>query len=414
MTEIAITGLGVVCRLGRGVETFWAGVRAGATADADRVPDPDLKVPLPLYYLVPDEGPAPEGTVGPGPGPRDAVEPAPQDAVAPEPRDTVGPATRYTLEAGLEACADARLDTVPGSRIAVVMGSSVGDARQVELARAGQVPPVADASPPFTLASALAAEIGAGAGAVNLSNACAGSGYAIAMGAEMIRSGEADVVVAGGAEAYSRVTVAAFNQMGALAPDRPRPFDRDRAGVVLGEGAGVVVLESAAHARARDARMYATLAGSGWSCDAAHPTAPDPSGAQAGRAMRAALAEAGAGPGEVRLIVPHATGTRLNDSTESAAMGAVFGDRLGAIPLHNLKAVVGHLAGGAGVLGTVLAALCFHHGAVPGNPPTAAPDPGCPVRLPTGESELSSGVALVNAYAFGGNNISLALTGAPS
>ncbi|MFF4567470.1 beta-ketoacyl-[acyl-carrier-protein] synthase family protein [Streptomyces sp. NPDC001435] len=384
MTEIAMTGLGVVCRLGRGVETFWAGVQAGSTAVADRVPDPDLKVPLPLYYLVPGEA---------------------SDAA---------PATRYTVDAGLEAYADAGLDGVPASRIAVVMGSSVGDARQVERARAGQVPPVADASPPFVLASELAARIGAGAGAVNLSNACAGSGYAIAMGAELIRSGEADVVIAGGAEAYSRVTVAAFNQMGALAPDRPRPFAHDRAGVVLGEGAGAVVLESADHARARGARPYATLAGAGWSCDAAHPTAPDPTGAQAGRAMRAALEEAGFGPDEVTLIVPHATGTRLNDSTEAAAMGAVFGARLGAIPLHNLKAVVGHLAGGAGVLGTVFAALCFHHGTVPGNPATTAIDPECPVHLPTGPTELRFGVALVNAYAFGGNNISLALTGAPS
>ncbi|MEU6260340.1 beta-ketoacyl synthase N-terminal-like domain-containing protein [Streptomyces sp. NPDC047043] len=384
MTEIAITGLGVVCRLGRGVTTFWAGVRAGATAAADQVPDPDLKVELPLYYLVPG-------------GSSDEA-----------------PATRYTVDAGLEAYADAGLDAVPGARVAVVMGSSVGDARQVELARAGQVPPVADASPPFTLASRLAARIDAGAGAVNLSNACAGSGYAIALGAEMIRTGEADVVVAGGAEAYSRVTVAAFNQMGALAPDRPRPFAEDRAGVVLGEGAGAVVLESVAHARARGAQVYARLAGTGWSCDAAHPTAPDPTGAQAGRAMRAALAEAGAGPDDVTLIVPHATGTKLNDSTEAAAMGAVFGTRLAAIPLHNLKAVVGHLAGGAGVLGAALAALCFHHGTVPGNPATSAPDPACPVHLPTGPTALQGGIALVNAYAFGGNNISLALTGAPS
>lgn len=379
-----MTGLGVVCRLGRGVEAFWAGVKAGATATADRVPDPELKVPLPLYYLVP----------GPVPG--------------------AASATRLTVDAGLEACADAGLDAVPGARVAVVMGSSVGDARQVELARAGQVPPVADASPPFVLASELAARIGAGAGAVNLSNACAGSGYAIALGAEMIRSGEADVVVAGGAEAYSRVTVAAFNRMGALAPDRPRPFARDRAGVVLGEGAGAVVLESAAHAEARGVRPYARLAGTGWSCDAAHPTAPDPTGVQAGRAMRAALEEAGAGPGDVTFIVPHATGTRLNDSTEAAAMAAVFGARLDAIPLHNLKAVVGHLAGGAGVLGAILAALCFRHGTVPQNPATDVTDPACPVRLPDGPLALRSGVALVNAYAFGGNNISLALTGAPA
>nr|BCN28639.1 3-oxoacyl-ACP synthase [Streptomyces sp. SANK 60404] len=388
MSEIAITGLGAVCRLGSGVETFWTRVLAADTAPPDRVPDPDARVPLPLYYLVPDDASGAEADLG--------------------------PATRFTLQAGLEACADARVGEVAPERVAVITGSSVGDARQVELARAGQAPPVDGASPPFAQASVLAARISAGAGAVNLSNACAGSGYAIALGAEMIRAGEADVVVAGGAEAYSRVTVAAFNRMGALGAERPRPFDRDRAGVMLGEGAGAVVLETVEHARRRGARIYARLAGTGWSCDAAHPTAPDPAGTQAARAMRAALAEAGAAPGDVTLIVPHATGTKLNDSTEAAAMAGVFGADLARIPLHNLKAVVGHLAGGAGVLGTVLAALCFHHGTVPGNPPTTELDPECPVHLPTAPTALPSGVALVNAYAFGGNNISLALTGAPS
>ncbi|MGW7272431.1 beta-ketoacyl-[acyl-carrier-protein] synthase family protein [Streptomyces sp. NPDC054864] len=400
MNEIAITGLGAVSRLGHGVEAFWAGVLACDTAPPDRVPDPDARVPLPLYYLVPQE---PSDTNADG----DARDPSGLDTAG------LGPATRYTLRAGLEAYADARLGDVAPDRVAVVTGSSVGDARQVELARAGQAPPTA-ASPPFTQASALAARIDAGAGSVNLSNACAGSGYAISIGADMIRSGEADVVVAAGAEAYSRVTVAAFNQMGALGSDRPRPFARDRGGAMLGEGAGAVVLESVEHARARGARIYARLAGSGWSCDAAHPTAPDPTGTQAARAMRAALTEAGAAPEQVTLIVPHATGTKLNDSTEAAAMAGLFGPRLDRIPLHNLKALVGHLAGGAGVLGTVLAALCFHHRVVPGNPPTPDLDPECPVYLPTEPAALESGVALVNAYAFGGNNISLALTGAPS
>lgn len=390
VTEIAITGLGAVSRLGYGAEAFWAGVLARDTAPPDRVPDPDARVPLPLYYLVPP------------------------DSSAADP--DLGPATRYTLGAGLEAAADARLGEVAPDRVAVVTGSSVGDARQVELVRAGQAAPapLPAASPPFEQASALAARLDAGAGAVNLSNACAGSGYAIALGAEMIRDGEADVVVAAGAEAYSRVTVAAFNRMGALGSERPRPFSRDRDGVMLGEGAGAVVLETVEHARARGARIYARLAGSGWSCDAAHLTAPDPTGTQAARAMRAALAEAGAGPADVTLIVPHATGTKLNDSTEATAMAGVFGPRLGHIPLHNLKAIVGHLAGGAGVLGTVLAALCLHHRTVPGNPALSELDPECPVHLPAAPTTLDFGVALVNSYAFGGNNISLALTGAPS
>ncbi|WP_369390549.1 beta-ketoacyl synthase [Streptomyces sp. CG1] len=400
MSEIAITGLGAVCRLGAGVETFWTRVMTGDTAPPDRVPDPDARVPLPLYYLVPQVVTGECGTstaagaAGADPG--------------------LGPAGRYTLQAGLEAYADARLDDVAPDSVAVVTGSSVGDARQVELARAGQAAQLTGASPPFAQASALAARIGAGAGAVSLSNACAGSGYAIALGAEMIRAGEADVVVAGGVEAYSRVTVAAFNRMGAQGSERPRPFARDRAGVMLGEGAGAVVLETVEHARQRGARIYARLAGSGWSCDAAHPTAPDPTGAQAARAMRAALSEAGATPEDVALIVPHATGTKLNDSTEAAAMAGVFGPRLDRIPLHNLKAIVGHLAGGAAVLGTVLAALCLHHRTIPGNPPVSELDPECPVYLPATPTVLDSGVALVNAYAFGGNNISLALTGAPS
>ncbi|TVL88958.1 beta-ketoacyl synthase N-terminal-like domain-containing protein [Streptomyces sp. SAJ15] len=383
MSEIVITGLGAVCRLGTGVDAFWNGVMAARTAEPDRVPDERAEVPLPLYYMVPG---------------RSAVHAG-------------GPASEFTVAAGEEAAADGRVGEVDPYRVAVLMGSSVGDARQTELARAGEAPAVTGGSPPFSMASALAARIGPCAGAVSLSNACSGSGYAIAMGAEMIEAGEADVVIAGGVEAYSRVTIAAFNRMGALGPERPRPFDKGRQGVVLGEGAGAVVLESAAHAAARGARAYARLAGSGWSCDAAHPTAPDPSGTQIKRAMRDALTQAGAGPEDVSFIVPHATGTTLNDSTEATAMADAFGDRLAEIPLHNLKAIIGHLAGGAGVMGTILAALAFHHGEIPPNPPLREPDPECPVHLPTGITPLDGGVALVNSYAFGGNNISLALQG---
>jgi 3-oxoacyl-(acyl-carrier-protein) synthase len=201
--------------------------------------------------------------------------------------------------------------------------------------------------------------------------------------------------------------------MGALDPQRCRPFARDRLGTVFGEGAAALVLESAEHASARGvSTVYARVAGAGWSCDAYHPTAPEPAGTQIARAMADALTDAGASVDQVGCVVPHGTGTELNDRIESDAITGVLGMRTPEIPLYSLKALIGHTGGAAGAMAAVAATLILHRGTVPGNVTMAEQDPGCAVWLPQAATPLAGRYAMINAYAFGGNNISLVLDGA--
>nr|WP_245737943.1 beta-ketoacyl synthase N-terminal-like domain-containing protein [Streptomyces sparsogenes] len=332
--------------------------------------------------------------------------------------------------------ADAGLTGLAGvdpRRVAVAVSSGMGDSDLHERRRAGGPAGPDRWAPVFPVASAVGAWLGAQGANTCLSNACAASGYALSLAADLIRSGEADVVVAGGSEAYSRVGLACFNRLGAIDPERCRPFAADRRGTVFGEGAAVLVLESAEHARRRGVKtVYARLAGTGWSCDAHHATAPEPGGAQIERAMREALREAGAlpdpgtagaatGPGAVpggaeagRLgfVVPHGTGTELNDVVEVRTLAAVLGAAAPLTPLYSLKALLGHTGGAAGAFAALAAALVLHHGTLPPNVPVGALDPECEAPLPTAPTPVTAPYGLVNAYAFGGNNVSLVLQGA--
>lgn len=393
MTEVVITGLGALSHLGAGVDRFWQGLLDPAPPTASTTPDPLAHVPIRGFHFLPD-GALPE-------------EPTSVDGLA------VGRATRAALAVAREAVADTGPTGADPARTAVLFGTSIADAYVIEQWRGTKSFPEEDRwTPVFATASVVARELGAHGTASTFSNACSGSGYSLATGADMIRAGEADTVVAGGFETYSRVAHAAFNQVGALDPISCRPFDATRGGTVLGEGAGAVVLERGDVARARGARIYATLSGSGWSCEAYHATGLDPEGGQIMRAMRDALAEAGHTPDEVDFIVPHATGTKLNDLVETQAMYGVFGERTAEIPLYSLKALLGHTGGASGGLAVVAAALFLHHQVMAPNLPVAQPDPECRVRVPV-ERTPAGRTAMVNSYAFGGNNMSLLLRGEP-
>ena len=389
---VRITGLGVISCLGRGTETFWQGMTGAASAPAP-VADPHAHMDLPLMYLVPVAA-VPEG-------------PEDQDGLV------LGDASRYALAATWEAMADAGLagPADPG-RLAVVLGTGMGDSGLHEQWHVDGGPGGDGWVPTFSPAAVLGAALGAAGPVTSVSNACAASGFGISLAADLIRSGEADIVVAGGAEAYSRVALACFNRLGAIDPERCRPFSLHRQGTVFGEGAAILVLESAAHARARGAPpAYATLAGAGWSCDAHHTTAPEPEGVQIARAMRQALAEAGVAADQVGCVVPHGTGTQLDDVVEGAALHGVLGPVAQVTPLYSLKGLIGHTGGAAGALATLAAALILRHGSIPANVPLGEQDPECKVALPRAQTPLAGSCVLVNAYAFGGNNVSLALTG---
>ncbi|WP_431774987.1 beta-ketoacyl-[acyl-carrier-protein] synthase family protein [Streptomyces cucumeris] len=389
MNDVLITGLGVISHLGNGVDAFWAGLTA-AKSTPSRVPDPNAHMDLPLMYAVPES----------------ALPPIPERFGG----QHLGGASRLAVEAARQAVTDADLGGVAPERIAVVIGTGMGDSGLHEEWRAAGGPRGGHWSPVFSVASAVGAWFGAEGANTSVSNACAASGFGLSLAVDLIRSGEADVVVAGGAEAYSRVALACFNRLGAIDPERCRPFDLHRKGTLFGEGAGIMVLESAAHARARNApQAYAKVAGAGWSCDAHHATAPEPSGTQIARAMRQALAEAGTDRDDIGCVVPHGTGTELNDTVESRVLGEVLGAGPDRVPLYSLKALLGHTGGAAASLATVAAAQILYRRTVPPNAPPTEQDPECKVFLPGRSMPPTGKYALVNAYAFGGNNVSLVL-----
>ena len=245
--------------------------------------------------------------------------------------------------------------------------------------------------------------------------ACAASANAIGDAAEIIKRGAADVMVAGGAEApIIEFTVAAFAQSRALSTnnDDPagasRPFDANRDGFVMGEGAATVVLEEREHALARGAKIHAEIVGYGMSADGYHITLPRPGGAGAARAMQNALDDAGLGADQVDYINAHGTSTAANDSTETAAIKTVFGDGAYSIPVSSTKSMTGHLLGGAGALESLVCILAIRDGRVPPTINYETPDPECDLDyVPNEARDVRVDRAMTNSFGFGGHNVSL-------
>ncbi|SEE57037.1 beta-ketoacyl-ACP synthase II [Jiangella alba] len=261
-------------------------------------------------------------------------------------------------------------------------------------------------------------ELQAQAGAHTPVSACSSGAEALAYAVDMIRLGRADVVVAGGTEAViSPLPIAAFANMMALSKrsDDPtavsRPFDKNRDGFVLGEGGALMVLESAEHAAARGARVYAEIAGSGMSADAHHIAQPEPTGRGVITAIRKALTDSGLSPDDIAHVNCHATSTPTGDAAESVALNAVFGDRTSSIPVTAPKSMIGHLLGGAGAVESLATVLTLHHGLVP---PTAnVDDVDDDINLDivrTTPRKLDDGplAALNDSFGFGGHNVVLA------
>jgi 3-oxoacyl-[acyl-carrier-protein] synthase II len=266
---------------------------------------------------------------------------------------------------------------------------------------------------PNAAAGLISIEYGARAGVYTPVSACSSGAEALALGARLIRSGDADVVIAGGTEAaITPITVAGFAQATALSRYRgdpesaSRPFAADRDGFVLGEGAGVVVLESAEHAAARGVRVHAVLAGAGIAADAHHITAPAPDGRGQVAAMRKALTQAGASPADVGHVNAHATGTPVGDAAEARAIASLFGS---GIAVTAPKASLGHLFGAAGAVEALITILSVEHDVIPPtrNLARTAVDPGIGLDIVTTTREAAQPAAISNSFGFGGQNVSL-------
>jgi 3-oxoacyl-(acyl-carrier-protein) synthase len=231
----------------------------------------------------------------------------------------------------------------------------------------------------------------------------------VARAASGIRAGRADVVLAGGTDLLCRFVVAGFNSLRATS-DVARPFDRDRKGLVLGEGAAVLVLESAEHAAGRGARIRARVAGTGAAADAVHMTAPDREGAGAARAIRAALDDAGVMPADVGFVSAHGTGTPYNDAMEAAALTRVFG--AGRVPANSIKGAIGHTLGAAGAIEAVLCVRVLEAGLVPPTVGLETIDPACAtVDLVQGAARRVAARTVVSTSSgFAGANAAIVLT----
>jgi 3-oxoacyl-[acyl-carrier-protein] synthase II len=270
--------------------------------------------------------------------------------------------------------------------------------------------------------AAVSLELGARAGVHTLVSACSSGAESMGYAIDMIRTGRADVVVAGGTEAaVHAMPIAGFAAMQALSTrnDEPelasRPYDTGRDGFVLGEGAAVIVLESEEHARARGAKIYAELAAVGLSADAHHITAPEPNGSGASRAMAYAVEQAGLSLSDISHINAHATSTPVGDVAEYNAIKRAFGDHTENIAVTATKSMTGHLLGAAGALEAVLTILAVHHRTVPATINLENQDPEIPLNVVTGEHlKLPSGdvAALNNSFGFGGHNVALAIKSA--
>jgi 3-oxoacyl-[acyl-carrier-protein] synthase II len=331
----------------------------------------------------------------------------------------------YALAGAVMAADDAQLafDEAERSRIGALIGTGMGGIPALEESHKilqekgpGRISPFFIPSIITNLASGqIAMRFGVRGPNSCVSTACATGNHAIGDSFELIKRNAADVMFAGGTEAViTPLTIGGFCAMKALstrngAPQRAsRPFDKGRDGFVMGEGAGVLILEELQHALRRGAKIYAELVGYGMSADAYHMTAPEPEGVGAITSMRLALEDAGLTPGEVDYINAHGTSTPVGDTAETRAIKKVFGDHAYRLAVSSIKSMTGHLLGAAGGVESLATVLTIHHGLIPPTINYDEPDPECDLDyVPNKARQAEVRVALTNSFGFGGTNATL-------
>ena len=406
LRRVVVTGLGAVTPIGNDVPTYWEGLSTGKNGVA----------PITLFdaarhacrFAAEVKGFDPSGSIEPKEAKR-------WDRFC-----------QFAVVAAKQAVAHAGL-TIDGrnaNRIGTAIGSGVGGLLMMETQAHVLAERVPDRVSPFcvpmmipNMATGLTAiALGAKGPSSAVATACAAGSNAIGDAYRLIQMGLADAMVCGGAEsAITPLGVAGFASAKALSfrNDDPatasRPFDAERNGFVIGEGAGVIVLESLEHARARGAEILAEVVGYGMTCDAHHITSPSPGGVGGAEAMRLALADARIEAAEVDYVNAHGTSTQANDSNETAAIKSALGDRAYQIPVSSTKSMTGHLLGGSGGIEAVAAVLAIGHNLVPPTINYQNPDPACDLDVvPNQAREQTLNVVLSNSFGFGGHNVCLA------
>ncbi|OLE50912.1 MAG: hypothetical protein AUG51_25755 [Acidobacteria bacterium 13_1_20CM_3_53_8] len=398
--RVAVTGIGVVTSVGTGREQFWESMLAGRCGVS------------PVECFDTSSYSVHRGA--------EVKEFCAKKFVLKLDAAQLGRASQFAVAAARLALEDARvrIDSLDPGRVGVSLGTTSGEPQEIErfddsyMSRElNKVGAEFIARYPCHMISAhVASELNFSGINMMIPTACAAGNYAIAYAFDTLRAGRADLMLAGGSDAFSRITYTGFARLGAIAPEICQPFDRHRKGMIPGEGASVLVLEPLERAVERGARIYAEVTGYGLSCDAHHMTAAHPTGDGAARAMQQALAESGIRPEDVSYISAHGTGTPTNDRLETVAVKRVFQETAYSIPISSVKSMLGHTMGAASAIEAAVCALSVFNDRIPPTINFEEPDPDCDLDyVPNYAREHRVNVAMNNAYAFGGNNASLVL-----
>jgi 3-oxoacyl-[acyl-carrier-protein] synthase II len=402
--KVVITGIGPVTPVGIGVDSFWEGLSGGRNgiAKIERFPTDDL--PVHLAAEVSDF--------------------VPTDFLAPKEVKRTDRFVQLGMAATKLAWADAGEPEIEADRGGVIFATGIGGIEtilQQHLVMLEKGPSrVSPFMVPMLMGNAAAGHIAMMLGLTGpnfcTTSACASGAHAIGEAFRMVRDGLVELAVAGGAEAATLpVTIAAFAQMTALTknPDpgsASRPFDANRDGFVMSEGACALVLETEERAKARGARIYAELAGYGASDDAHHITAPDPQGSGASIAIRRALADAGEDVTALDYVNAHGTSTQLNDASETAALKATLGEHAYKIAVSSTKSMTGHMLGAAGAVEAAATAMAVSTGVLPPTIHYETPDPGCDLDyVPNTSRKADPRLAISDSFGFGGQNAVIAV-----
>ena len=403
--RVVITGLGVITAIGSGKEAFWEALRKGKCGI--RQVDKFDASPYPTQFAAQLNG----------------FDFSPYiDAKWSRRMDLT---SQMAVAAAKMAVKDAKLDLdkADRERVGVVVGTAMaGHAFILEQHDVYRTKGPMKINPftaltvfPDAPASFISIELGLNGPSFSLATACSSALDAVGYAFNAIRKRELDVILMGGAEAtVFPQAFSAFCMLRAMSqrnddPERAsRPFDKERDGFVLGEGAGMLVLEDLEHAKRREAHIYAEIAGFGMTCDAYHMTAPEPSGRQATRAIQIALKDAGVKPTDVDYINAHGTSTPLNDKTETLVIKQVFGQHAYQVPVSATKSMIGHLIGAAGAVELIATTLALEHQLIPPTINYEIPDPECDLDyVPNVARKATIDVALKNSFGFGGKNSAL-------
>ncbi len=391
--RVFVTGVGVVSSVGLGRDAFFRALSSGASGIS----------PVASF----DASPLGRQNAG------EVKDFDPRDHLSHGEQRRMGRCSAMALAAARMAVRDAELlpSQLAGPRTAVVLGTTMGEAQilaelEQEWILRGQkavsralIPRYGSTLLPIHVARAL----GASGMVLTLPAACAAGNYAIAFASDLIRAGRADVVVTGAAELLQELQFSGFVRLAAMAPEKCQPFDLNRQGLLLGEGAGLLILESEAHAIRRGARLQAEVRSHGLSCDAYHITRPHPDAVGSTIAMRAAIERSGIAPADVDFVNAHGTGTRHNDLAEAKVVRDVFGDR--RVPISSMKSMLGHCMGAASALEAIGCIFTIETGIYPPTIGYETPDPECDVEVVANVARQGkSDVVVNNSLAFGGYN----------